>query len=82
MLVCRTITEADVTVREHGNLFNITASVTLLVLEDPEEFTCELKIPEANYTVRRETVYYPGKFINYPIGYHNIITGTSTYPHA
>lgn len=50
-------------VRERGELFDITASVILPTLQDPEEFTCELHIPQANYTVRRETVFYPGTFV-------------------
>lgn len=33
----------------------------LPALEGPEEFSCELRIPQANYTVRKETVIYPGK---------------------
>lgn len=27
----------------------------------PEEFSCELDIPEANYTARKEAIYYPGE---------------------
>ncbi|GLV37413.1 uncharacterized protein CBL_10621 [Carabus blaptoides fortunei] len=28
--------------------------------EAPVEFACELRLPDANYTVRREAVFYPG----------------------
>lgn len=55
------ILEAEVVVREIGQLFDISASTSLPALKDPEEFSCELRIPQANYTVRRETVFYPGK---------------------
>lgn len=57
-------------VKEKGNLFDITATSTLPALADPEEFSCELRIPQANYTVRRETVFYPGKclgMLTYPL---------------
>ena len=30
-------------------------------LERPTVFACELRIPEADYTVTRSVVYYPGK---------------------
>lgn len=59
----REIEEAEVSVRERGVLFDITASTILPALEAPEEFTCELHIPQANYTVRKETVFYPGKYV-------------------
>ncbi|PSN52837.1 hypothetical protein C0J52_09679 [Blattella germanica] len=30
-------------------------------LQTPTVFACELRIPEANYAVRKSVVYYPGK---------------------
>lgn len=57
----RDIPEPEVLVRRHGQLYEISATTTLPILEDPEEFSCELKISQANYTMRRETVFYPGK---------------------
>jgi hypothetical protein len=30
-------------------------------LETPTEFACELRIPEADYRVTKNVVYYPGK---------------------
>ncbi|XP_074034853.1 selection and upkeep of intraepithelial T-cells protein 1 [Leptinotarsa decemlineata] len=56
----RNITEPDVTFRRRGKLFEVSATTTLPALNDPEEFSCKLHIPEANYTTRRETVFYPG----------------------
>lgn len=49
------------TVWQREQLYEVSATVTLPALNGPEEFSCELRIPEANYTVRRETVFYPGK---------------------
>ncbi|XP_031355402.1 uncharacterized protein LOC116179719 [Photinus pyralis] len=60
----RDITETEVVVRERGQLFDISAATSLPALNDPEEFSCELRIPQANYTVRRETVFYPGDNAN------------------
>ncbi|XP_060522227.1 uncharacterized protein LOC132699494 [Cylas formicarius] len=56
----REITEAVVTSRQIGHLYEISAIATLPALEKPEEFSCKLHIPQANYTTRRETVFYPG----------------------
>ncbi|XP_045471192.1 uncharacterized protein LOC123678268 isoform X2 [Harmonia axyridis] len=56
----RELTEAQVTSRQRGQLYDISATATLEALKEPEEFSCDLRIPEANYTVRRETVIYPG----------------------
>jgi hypothetical protein len=30
-------------------------------LETPTVFTCELRVPEANYAVTKSVVYYPGE---------------------
>lgn len=57
----REIVEAEVTSRQRGHLYEISATATLEALKAPEVFSCELKIPQANYTVRRETVIYPGE---------------------
>ncbi|GJQ72474.1 hypothetical protein Trydic_g3548 [Trypoxylus dichotomus] len=57
----REISETEVKVREKGQLFDITASAVLPALQDPEEFSCEVRIPEANYTKRQETVFFPGE---------------------
>ncbi|KAJ3640322.1 hypothetical protein Zmor_003629 [Zophobas morio] len=59
----RKIQETQVAARLRGQLYEISVTTTLPTLEDPEEFSCELHIPQANYTVRRETVFYPGKII-------------------
>lgn len=59
--VRREIAETEVKVREKGQLFDITASAVLPALQDPEEFSCEVRIPEANYTKRQETVFFPGE---------------------
>ncbi|XP_068914781.1 uncharacterized protein [Tenebrio molitor] len=56
----REIEETEVTARLRGQLYEVSATATLPALKDPEEFSCELRIPQANYTVRRETVFYPG----------------------
>ncbi|KAJ8946154.1 hypothetical protein NQ318_004405 [Aromia moschata] len=54
------ITEAEVISKQRGQLYEISATATLPALKDPEEFSCKLHIPQANYTTRRETVFYPG----------------------
>ncbi|KAK9686705.1 hypothetical protein QE152_g36990 [Popillia japonica] len=59
----REITETEVKVREKGQLFDITASAVLPALQDPEEFSCEVRIPEANYTKRQETVFFPDDLV-------------------
>lgn len=46
---------------ERGGLFDIKAAAEIPSLEAPEEFSCELHIPQANYTVRKEAIYYPGR---------------------
>ncbi|XP_050309507.1 uncharacterized protein LOC126745607 isoform X2 [Anthonomus grandis grandis] len=56
----RPIPEADVMARQLGYLYEVSAQVTLPELERAEEFSCKLHIPQANYTTRRETVFYPG----------------------
>ncbi|KAK9884282.1 hypothetical protein WA026_005234 [Henosepilachna vigintioctopunctata] len=44
-----------------GSLYDVSArTITLNTLEDPEEFSCELKIPQANYTVQQKTVVSSG----------------------
>lgn len=57
--------ETKVTHRENGEgLYDISATATFppdTEIESPSEFVCELRIPEANYTVRKEYVYYEGK---------------------
>lgn len=53
--------ETEITSKQRGNLYDISVSATLKALEVPEEFSCELRIPQANYTVRKETVIYPGE---------------------
>ncbi|ERL85973.1 hypothetical protein D910_03387 [Dendroctonus ponderosae] len=55
----RRIPEAIVQSKQEGHLYEISAQVTLPELEKPEEFSCKLHIPLANYTTRRETVFYP-----------------------
>ncbi|KAK4875431.1 hypothetical protein RN001_011853 [Aquatica leii] len=51
-----------VTVEERDGLFDIKARANIPALVSPEEFSCELRIPKANYTVRKEAVYYPGAY--------------------
>lgn len=51
-----------VTVEERDGLFDINARANIPALVAPEEFSCELRIPKANYTVRKEAVYYPGEY--------------------
>lgn len=61
---CSELAETKITQRENRDgLYDISATVTLpdIVLDTPTVFECELRIPEANYTVRREYVYIPGE---------------------
>ncbi|KAH1025973.1 hypothetical protein HUJ05_010573 [Dendroctonus ponderosae] len=71
------IPEAIVQSKQEGHLYEISAQVTLPELEKPEEFSCKLHIPLANYTTRRETVFYPDylQVINTPL---KIIRSSST----
>lgn len=43
--------------------YSAVASVTLrdADLPSPAEFICTLRIPQAQYAVRKEAIYYPGK---------------------
>ncbi|KAG8306219.1 hypothetical protein J6590_052656 [Homalodisca vitripennis] len=54
----------QVTTRKQNNssLFDIkgTLSVDDVELSSPTTFVCELSIPDANYSNRRELVYFPG----------------------
>lgn len=43
------------------NVFDVKAIANVTMLIAPEEFSCELDIPEANYTARKEAIYYPGE---------------------
>ncbi|KAL1498224.1 hypothetical protein ABEB36_009057 [Hypothenemus hampei] len=56
----REIPRPAVQLKPVDHLYQIAAQVTLPELEGPEEFSCKLHIPQANYTRRRETVFYPG----------------------
>ncbi|XP_066250734.1 uncharacterized protein [Euwallacea similis] len=56
----REIPKAAVKSKQEGHLYEISAQVTLPELEAPEEFSCKLHIPHANYTRRRMTLFYPG----------------------
>ncbi|KAG5880126.1 hypothetical protein JTB14_037358 [Gonioctena quinquepunctata] len=56
------VNNSKVKVFERNGLFDIQATADNPSLEAPEEFSCELHIPQANYTVRKEAVYYPGNF--------------------
>lgn len=44
------------------NFFDVKAIANVTMLIAPEEFSCELDIPEANYTARKEAIYYPGEW--------------------
>lgn len=58
----REIESEETNRRTRDHLYEVSATTTLPELTAPEVFSCELRIPQANYTVRRETVFYPGKF--------------------
>lgn len=50
------------TIKERTDgLFDISVSILIedRELQTPTTFSCELSIPEANYTVHRQSVYYP-----------------------
>lgn len=51
----------EVNTTSRDGLFDIVATVTIedRDLDSPTTFDCELRIPEANYTVKRSSVYYP-----------------------
>lgn len=48
------------------NFFDVKAIANVTMLIAPEEFSCELDIPEANYTARKEAIYYPGECYSSP----------------
>lgn len=41
--------------------------------EAPVEFACELRLPDANYTVRREAVFYPGTCTCIFVIFHHLL---------
>lgn len=45
-----------------GGRFDAVSWVLLRddILPSPTEFVCELRIPQANYVVKKEAIYYPG----------------------
>ncbi|XP_018321183.1 uncharacterized protein LOC108734222 isoform X2 [Agrilus planipennis] len=53
------INNTVITVEKKEGLFNIKATSDQPRLEAAKEFSCELRIPKANYTVKKEVVYYP-----------------------
>ncbi|CAG9817328.1 unnamed protein product [Phaedon cochleariae] len=53
------VNNSKVEVCEKNGLYDIKAVAQIPSLETPEEFSCELHIPQANYTVRKEAIYYP-----------------------
>ncbi|KAJ8967561.1 hypothetical protein NQ314_002878 [Rhamnusium bicolor] len=55
------VNNSKVSIQERAGLYDIKAVTEIPLLEAPEEFSCELHIPQANYTVRKEAIYYPGK---------------------
>lgn len=44
-------------------LFDVVGTVIVKDsdLNDPEKFACEMRVPQANYTAKKETMYYPGQ---------------------
>jgi len=49
----------------HNGLYEVIAYA---VIEDPLEptvFHCELRIPEAQYEIRKNFIYYPGEYNTY-----------------
>ncbi|CAH1154130.1 unnamed protein product [Phaedon cochleariae] len=53
------VNNTKVQVCEKNGLYDIKAVAEVPSLDAPEEFSCELLIPQANYTVRKEAIYYP-----------------------
>ncbi|XP_041973274.1 uncharacterized protein LOC121728982 [Aricia agestis] len=51
-----------------GDRYSAVAKVTLRdeILPSPAEFVCTLRIPSANYVVRKEAIYYPGPISTTP----------------
>ncbi|XP_077300596.1 uncharacterized protein LOC143921257 isoform X2 [Arctopsyche grandis] len=47
-------------------LFDVVASVLVKNsdVSDAEEFICEMRLPQANYTKKKQTIYYPGSGSN------------------
>ena len=48
---------------DHEGSYDIVARIVVQDsdLDAPTVFSCELRIPEADYTVTKIVVYYPGK---------------------
>lgn len=58
---CSEINGSRVTVHNGEKFFNIQATANVTTSEEPTEFSCQLDIPEANYTARKEAVYFSGR---------------------
>lgn len=55
------VNTSHISIQERAGLYDIKAVAEIPSLAAPEEFSCELHVPQANYTVRKEAIYYPGK---------------------
>lgn len=53
--------------RARAGYYDVTASAILEEPEEPADFHCVLRIPDAQYEVRKSLVYYPGEYtiLNY-----------------
>ncbi|XP_044755466.1 uncharacterized protein LOC123314334 isoform X2 [Coccinella septempunctata] len=49
----------ELSINKRAGLYNVKIATDVPLLTAAEEFTCELHIPQANYTLRKEAVYYP-----------------------
>ncbi|CAH0554810.1 unnamed protein product [Brassicogethes aeneus] len=53
------VNDSMVSVEQRAGLFNIRMVAEVPSLRAPEEFACELRVPQANYTVSKKVIYYP-----------------------
>lgn len=63
-LVCSEINDSLVTVKNEKTFYDVKATANVSALVEPKEFSCQIDIPEANYTARKEAIYYPGEYNN------------------
>ncbi|KAL3270219.1 hypothetical protein HHI36_009275 [Cryptolaemus montrouzieri] len=53
------VNNSVLSIQKRAGLFDIEVMADIPSLTSPEEFSCELHIPQANYTIRKEAVFYP-----------------------
>lgn len=53
------VDNSTLSIVKRSGLYNVRIATEMPALTTAEEFTCKMYIPLANYTVRKEAIYYP-----------------------